>query len=45
VLMGRIHSTMDGLAGLAGFQWLFIVCGLITLPVRFPLVLPLRVQN
>jgi len=27
---------MDGLAGLAGFQWLFIVCGLITLPVSFP---------
>lgn len=28
-----IHSSMDGLQGLSGWRWLFIIDGLITLPV------------
>ncbi|GAA5969292.1 hypothetical protein JCM11641_007540 [Rhodosporidiobolus odoratus] len=33
VMQARIHSTMEGLQGLYGFQWLFIICGLITVPI------------
>ncbi|KAF2107544.1 pantothenate transporter-like protein [Lophiotrema nucula] len=28
-----IHSSMDGLSGLAGWRWLFIIDGIITIPV------------
>ncbi|KAL4733269.1 major facilitator superfamily domain-containing protein [Aspergillus similis] len=28
-----IHSSLDGVAGLAGWRWLFIIDGLITLPI------------
>ncbi|GAA6006470.1 hypothetical protein JCM10207_004944 [Rhodosporidiobolus poonsookiae] len=33
VLQARIYTTMDGLQGLQGFQWLFIICGVITVPI------------
>lgn len=32
-LQSGIHGGMDGLAGLSGWRWLFIVDGLITVPV------------
>ncbi|GAA6008115.1 uncharacterized protein JCM10292_001850 [Rhodotorula paludigena] len=35
VLQSAVHTSMDGLHGLAGFQWLFIVCGVITIPIGF----------
>ncbi|KAI9729689.1 MAG: hypothetical protein M1834_006638 [Cirrosporium novae-zelandiae] len=28
-----IHSSMDGLSGLSGWRWLFIIDGIITLPI------------
>jgi ACS family pantothenate transporter-like MFS transporter len=28
-----IHSSMDGLSGLSGWRWLFIIDGIITIPV------------
>ena len=34
IMQASIHTSMDGVHGLAGFQWLFIICGLITIPVR-----------
>lgn len=33
IMQASIHTSMDGLHGLAGFQWLFIICGLITVPI------------
>jgi ACS family pantothenate transporter-like MFS transporter len=33
VMMTAIHKGMRGMAGLAGWQWVFIIDGLITLPV------------
>ncbi|KAL4998381.1 major facilitator superfamily domain-containing protein [Aspergillus recurvatus] len=30
-----IHSSLDGAAGLSGWRWLFIIDGLITLPIAF----------
>ncbi|BGP12595.1 hypothetical protein JCM10213v2_000512 [Rhodosporidiobolus nylandii] len=33
VLQARIYTTMDGLHGLRGYQWLFLICGMITVPI------------
>ncbi|KAK4700461.1 MFS transporter, ACS family, pantothenate transporter, partial [Phenoliferia sp. Uapishka_3] len=33
VLQASIYKNLNGHAGLAGFQWLFIICGLITIPI------------
>ncbi|KAJ7125450.1 MFS general substrate transporter [Mycena crocata] len=33
VLQASIYQNLDGLRGLAGFKWLFIICGLITWPI------------
>ncbi|KAF4983734.1 hypothetical protein FZEAL_950 [Fusarium zealandicum] len=32
-MMAAIHESMDGLAGLEGWQWVFIIDGIITLPI------------
>ncbi|KAJ7709806.1 MFS general substrate transporter [Mycena rosella] len=33
VLQASIYHNLNGLHGLAGFKWLFIICGLITWPI------------
>ncbi|GAA5834966.1 hypothetical protein JCM11251_002074 [Rhodosporidiobolus azoricus] len=33
VLQASIYTNLDGNAGLHGFQWLFIICGVITIPI------------
>ncbi|GAA5859579.1 hypothetical protein JCM8547_006150 [Rhodosporidiobolus lusitaniae] len=33
VMQAKIYTTMDGIQRLHGFQWLFLICGLITLPI------------
>jgi len=33
VLQASIYKNLNGLHGLAGFRWLFIICGLITVPI------------
>ncbi|BGP04548.1 hypothetical protein JCM10049v2_000350 [Rhodotorula toruloides] len=33
ILQARIYKTMNGLHGLPGFRWLFIICGVITVPI------------
>lgn len=33
VMMTAIHKSMDGYSGLAGWQWVFIIDGIITLPI------------
>ncbi|KAF8212134.1 major facilitator superfamily domain-containing protein [Mycena galopus ATCC 62051] len=33
VLQASIYTNLNGLHGLAGFRWLFIICGLITVPI------------
>ncbi|KAL8277629.1 hypothetical protein RQP46_009902 [Phenoliferia psychrophenolica] len=33
VLQASIYKNLNGHAGLAGYQWLFIICGLITIPI------------
>lgn len=33
VMMTAIHSGMDGYAGLAGWQWVFLIDGIITFPI------------
>ncbi|GAA5992080.1 hypothetical protein JCM10908_000733 [Rhodotorula pacifica] len=33
IMQASIHTSMDGLHGLAGFQWLFLICGVITVPI------------
>ncbi|KAF4460082.1 hypothetical protein FALBO_13145 [Fusarium albosuccineum] len=33
VMMAAIHESMEGRAGLAGWQWVFLIDGIITLPV------------
>ncbi|KAJ7685292.1 MFS general substrate transporter [Mycena polygramma] len=33
VLQASIYTNLDGLHGLAGFKWLFVICGLITVPI------------
>ncbi|KAF7305086.1 MFS general substrate transporter [Mycena kentingensis (nom. inval.)] len=33
VLQASIYKNLNGLHGLAGFKWLFIICGLITIPI------------
>ncbi|KAJ6623551.1 major facilitator superfamily domain-containing protein [Mycena sp. CBHHK59/15] len=33
VLQASIYRNLNGLHGLAGFRWLFIICGLITVPI------------
>ncbi|KAJ7905611.1 MFS general substrate transporter [Mycena olivaceomarginata] len=33
VLQASIYKNLNGLHGLAGFKWLFIICGLITVPI------------
>lgn len=33
VLQASIYKNLNGHAGLAGYQWLFIICGLITVPI------------
>ncbi|GAA6031888.1 hypothetical protein JCM8097_003320 [Rhodosporidiobolus ruineniae] len=33
VLQSSIHDSMDGLHGMAGYRWLFIICGVITIPI------------
>lgn len=32
-MMAAIHESMDGCAGLAGWQWVFLIDGIITFPV------------
>ncbi|KAM0272840.1 hypothetical protein ACHAQH_008576 [Verticillium albo-atrum] len=32
-MMAAIHSSMDGYAGLAGWQWVFLIDGIITCPI------------
>ncbi|EEY23562.1 pantothenate transporter liz1 [Verticillium alfalfae VaMs.102] len=32
-MMAAIHESMDGYAGLAGWQWVFLIDGIITFPV------------
>ncbi len=34
-MMAAIHSSLDGAAGLAGWQWVFIIDGIITCPIAF----------
>ena len=31
-MMAAIHQSMDGYAGLQGWQWVFLIDGIITLP-------------
>lgn len=31
-MQAAIYRTLDGVAGLAGWRWLYIICGLMTLP-------------
>ncbi|KAF7323053.1 MFS transporter [Mycena chlorophos] len=33
VLQASIYTNLNGLHGIAGFRWLFIICGLITVPI------------
>ncbi|KAJ7172381.1 major facilitator superfamily domain-containing protein [Mycena filopes] len=33
VLQASIYKNLNGLHGLPGFRWLFIICGLITVPI------------
>ncbi|KAJ7449911.1 major facilitator superfamily domain-containing protein [Mycena latifolia] len=33
ILQASIYQNLNGLHGLAGFKWLFIICGLITWPI------------
>ncbi|KAJ7632720.1 major facilitator superfamily domain-containing protein [Roridomyces roridus] len=33
VLQASIYKNLNGLHGIAGFKWLFIICGLITWPI------------
>lgn len=33
VMMAAIHTSMEGLSGLSGWQWVFIIDGVITLPI------------
>ncbi|GAA6061941.1 hypothetical protein JCM10212_001509 [Sporobolomyces blumeae] len=33
VLQASIYKNLNGLHGLAGFQWLFLICGIITIPI------------
>ncbi|GAA6052636.1 hypothetical protein JCM3770_003905 [Rhodotorula araucariae] len=33
VMQARIYTSMNGLHGLEGFRWLFIICGAITIPI------------
>ncbi|KAJ7509975.1 MFS general substrate transporter [Mycena galericulata] len=33
VLQASIYQNLNGLHGIAGFRWLFIICGLITWPI------------
>ncbi|GAA5825688.1 hypothetical protein JCM11251_000337 [Rhodosporidiobolus azoricus] len=32
-LMASIHTHLNGKQGIAGWQWMFIICGVITIPV------------
>lgn len=32
-MMAAIHESMDGLAGLSGWQWVFLIDGIITCPI------------
>lgn len=34
-LMAAIHASMDGRSGLDGWQWVFIIDGIITCPIAF----------
>ncbi|GAA5903175.1 hypothetical protein JCM8208_002228 [Rhodotorula glutinis] len=33
VMQARIYTSMNGLHGLEGFRWLFLICGAITIPI------------
>ncbi|ORY90219.1 MFS general substrate transporter [Leucosporidium creatinivorum] len=33
VMQASIYTNLDGHSGLQGFQWLFIICGAITIPI------------
>ncbi|KXJ86008.1 major facilitator superfamily domain-containing protein [Microdochium bolleyi] len=35
IMMTAIYKTMGGLGGLGGWQWVFIIDGIITLPIAF----------
>ncbi|GAA5889064.1 hypothetical protein JCM6882_009732 [Rhodosporidiobolus microsporus] len=32
-MMASIYTNLDGKAGVAGWQWMFIICGVVTIPV------------
>jgi ACS family pantothenate transporter-like MFS transporter len=34
-LQAGAYSGLDGVAGKQGWQWLFIICGVISLPIAF----------
>ncbi|KAK8850770.1 hypothetical protein IAR55_004690 [Kwoniella newhampshirensis] len=46
-LQAAIFKNMDGLAGLAGWRWLYIICGIMTLPggIAILMVLPDYPEN